>query len=82
MDQVKEYLQVALKYRFWILMAIAALLPVIAYFVSAGDLAAQPVRPVGHHDRVEPVVGQAVMPRSYGQRRYSTGITLAGRTGR
>jgi hypothetical protein len=39
MDQVKEYLQLAIKYRFWIVVGIAALLPTIAWFATSGALA-------------------------------------------
>ena len=39
MDQLKEILQQAAKYRFWIAVGIAALLPLIAYFVGTGAIA-------------------------------------------
>src|SRR3954462_13012991 len=38
MDQVKEYLKLAVKYRFWIVVAIAALMPIIGYAVAAGPI--------------------------------------------
>ncbi len=38
MDQVKEYLGYAIKYRFWIVVGIACLLPLIGYFASAGAI--------------------------------------------
>ena len=38
MDQVKEYLRIAVKYRFWILVVIAGLMPAIAYAVGAGGI--------------------------------------------
>ncbi len=38
MDQVKEYLQIAIKYRFWIVVGIAALMPLIGYFAAAGSI--------------------------------------------
>jgi hypothetical protein len=41
MDQAKEILKQAIKYRFWILVGISALLPLIAYFAAAGTLNAQ-----------------------------------------
>jgi hypothetical protein len=41
MDQLKEILKQAIKYRFWILVGLSALLPLIAYFASAGSLNAQ-----------------------------------------
>src|SRR5438874_7522442 len=43
MDQVKEILRQAIKYRFWIAVGIAALMPVIAYFATAGSLNAETV---------------------------------------
>jgi hypothetical protein len=36
MDQVKEYVRLAIKYRFWIAVGLSALLPLIAYFVGVG----------------------------------------------
>jgi hypothetical protein len=41
MDQVKEYLNLAAKHRFWIAIGVAALLPLIGYFVGAGSIQAQ-----------------------------------------
>lgn len=41
MDQVKEYLNLAIKYRFWIAVGIAALLPVAGYFAAAGSVDAE-----------------------------------------
>ncbi|GIW87371.1 MAG: hypothetical protein KatS3mg108_1695 [Isosphaeraceae bacterium] len=41
MDQVKEYLQLALKHRFWIAVGIAALLPIIGYFAASGAITAE-----------------------------------------
>jgi hypothetical protein len=41
MDQAKEYLKLAIKYRFWILVGIAALLPMIAFFVATGPIEAE-----------------------------------------
>jgi hypothetical protein len=38
MDQVKEILRQAVKYRFWIAVGISLLLPLIGYFASAGTL--------------------------------------------
>jgi hypothetical protein len=38
MDQFKEYLNLALKYRFWIAVGIAALLPIAGYFAAAGAI--------------------------------------------
>lgn len=38
MDQVKEILRQAIKYRFWIALGISALLPMIAYFVGVGPV--------------------------------------------
>ncbi len=38
MDQAKEYLRVAIKYRFWIIVGVSALLPIIGYAVVAGDM--------------------------------------------
>lgn len=39
MDQLKEFLQQAIKYRFWIAVGLSCLLPLIAYFMSYGALA-------------------------------------------
>ena len=38
MDQLKEYLRQAIKYRFWIAVGISALLPAIAYAVGSGPV--------------------------------------------
>lgn len=38
MDQLKEFLKLAVKYRFWIVVAVAALLPMIGFFASAGPI--------------------------------------------
>ncbi len=38
MDQVKNILKLAVKYRFWIVVGVAALLPMIGYFASAGSI--------------------------------------------
>ena len=41
MDQLKEFLRQASKHRFWIAIGLAALLPLIAYFVGLGGMAEQ-----------------------------------------
>ena len=41
MDQLKEFLNLALKFRFWIAIAVAALLPTIGYFLTAGTMDAE-----------------------------------------
>jgi hypothetical protein len=41
MDQVKEYLRLAVKYRFWIAVGIAALLPLIGFFIASGPIQAE-----------------------------------------
>jgi hypothetical protein len=41
MDQIKEYIRLAIKYRFWIAVGLAALLPMIAYFAGTGAITAQ-----------------------------------------
>ncbi|MFO0910008.1 MAG: hypothetical protein U0794_16950 [Isosphaeraceae bacterium] len=41
MDQLKEILRQAIKYRFWIAVGISALLPMIAYFVGSGPIKAK-----------------------------------------
>ena len=41
MDQLKVFLTQVVKYRFWVAIGISVLLPVIAYFVSAGALSEQ-----------------------------------------
>ncbi len=41
MDQLKEFLKQAIKYRFWIAVGLSALLPVIAYFAGAGEIQAK-----------------------------------------
>ncbi len=40
MDQLKEFLRQAIKYRFWIVVGVAAILPLIAYFVATGPIKA------------------------------------------
>ncbi len=47
MDQVKEYLQIAIKYRFWIVVGIAALMPLIGYFATAGSIEQQTTAKTG-----------------------------------
>src|SRR5262249_12839246 len=41
MDQLKEILKQAIKYRFWIAVGLSALLPLIAYFVGVGAVKTQ-----------------------------------------
>ncbi|HEV3164264.1 MAG TPA: hypothetical protein VGZ22_09560 [Isosphaeraceae bacterium] len=41
MDQLKEFLRLAIKYRFWIAVGLAALLPMIGYFVGASSISAE-----------------------------------------
>ncbi len=41
MDQFKEYLNQAIKYRFWIAIGLAGLFPLIAYFAGTGDISAK-----------------------------------------
>jgi hypothetical protein len=41
MDQLKQYLKIALQYRFWILVGIASVLPLIAYAVGGPALKTQ-----------------------------------------
>ena len=41
MDQLKEFLRQAIKYRFWIAVGLSALLPMIAYFVGSGPIKAK-----------------------------------------
>jgi hypothetical protein len=41
MDQVKKFLRIVVAQRFWILCVIAALVPMIAYFVGSGKIAAE-----------------------------------------
>jgi hypothetical protein len=44
MDQLKEFLRQAIKYRFWIAVGISALLPMIAYFVGSSKIQAEATR--------------------------------------
>ncbi|GAC1466882.1 MAG: hypothetical protein NVSMB9_07890 [Isosphaeraceae bacterium] len=41
MDQLKEILKQAIKYRFWIAVGVAALLPMIAFFIGASPVRAK-----------------------------------------
>ncbi len=41
MDQLKEYLRLAIKYRFWIAVGLSALLPAIAYAIGSGPVKQQ-----------------------------------------
>jgi hypothetical protein len=41
MDQLKEIIKQAIKYRFWIAVGLSALLPLIAYFVGSGSVKAK-----------------------------------------
>ena len=38
MDQLKDILKQAIKYRFWISISVAALFALIAYFVGSGPV--------------------------------------------
>jgi hypothetical protein len=40
MDKLKDFLRLAVKYRFWILVGVSALLPMIAYFAAKGSISA------------------------------------------
>src|SRR5437899_11090065 len=44
MDQLKEILRQAIKYRFWIAAGISVLLPIIAYFAGTGAMRAEAKR--------------------------------------
>lgn len=44
MDQVKEYLKIALQHRFWIAVGIAAILPIVGYFLASGSIAEEEQR--------------------------------------
>jgi hypothetical protein len=67
MDQLKEYLRQAVKYRFWIAIGIACLLPIIAKFVGTGALAA------AEKDQVTKIKGA-----KEGAKKYTTGIVENG----
>lgn len=41
MDQLKEILRQAIKYRFWIAVGISALLPLVAYFIGSSKIRAE-----------------------------------------
>ena len=41
MDQVKDFLKLAIKHRFWIAMVIASILPIVGYFVGSGPIKAK-----------------------------------------
>ena len=41
MDQLKDIMKQAVKYRFWIAGAISVLLPMIGYFVGSGPINAK-----------------------------------------
>jgi hypothetical protein len=47
MDQFKEYVKLAIKYRFWIIVGVSALLPLIGYFAVAGGIDAQTTKLTG-----------------------------------
>jgi hypothetical protein len=38
MDQIKDFLRLAARHRFWIAVGISALLPMIAYFTASGAI--------------------------------------------
>lgn len=38
MDKLKDFMRQVVKYRFWILVGVASLMPVVAYLVSAGSI--------------------------------------------
>src|SRR3954470_5040419 len=47
MDQLKDILKQAIKYRFWIAVGVSALLPMIAYFVGVGAVQAEAAKQTG-----------------------------------
>ena len=63
MDQLKEFLRQASKHRFWIAIGLAALLPLIAFFVGTGALAEQ-----------EKVESKKITDASAGAAKYRTGV--------
>jgi hypothetical protein len=69
MDQVKEILRQAIKYRFWIAVGISALLPLIAYFSAAGSLQAETDTETKKieqaRDGVKPYVSGPVVNKDY-----------------
>lgn len=58
MDQLKEILKQAIKYRFWIAVGISALLPLIAYFVGVGAVQAEAAKKDGEIRSAEKDVKQ------------------------
>lgn len=71
MDQVKDFLRACVKYRFWIAVVIAALMPVIAYFVGAGTIQAEAAAKTAAIDGavkgVQPYIGGVPYNRQYAE---------------
>jgi len=69
MDQLKEALRQAIKYRFWIAVGISALLPMLAYFMGVGKVQAEAATLTGQITAAEKDVkqysGGAVINRQY-----------------
>jgi len=69
MDQVKEFLRQAVKYRFWIAVGVSALLPLIAFFVANGKLKAETdaetAKVEGAHKGVQPYQNGVLPNRTY-----------------
>jgi len=62
MDQVKEYLRVAIKFRFWIAVGVSALLPLIAYFVGVGPVRAKAEAETGKIKQADEAVKKFLTP--------------------
>jgi hypothetical protein len=62
MDQLKEYLRLAVKYRFWIVVGVAALLPVIAYLATSGTLKADTEKATGEITNADKTVKEYTRP--------------------
>ena len=67
MDQLKEILRQAIKYRFWIAVGISALLPMIAYFLGVGAVKEEAVKKTGEITKADTAV-----------QKYSSGTPING----
>jgi len=69
MDQIKEILRQAIKYRFWIAVGISAILPMVAYFMGSGPIKAkadeQTKAVEGANSGVKPYASGTIPNRQY-----------------
>ncbi|MBV8232750.1 MAG: hypothetical protein JO329_22435 [Planctomycetaceae bacterium] len=62
MDQLKEYLRLAIKYRFWIAVGLSALLPAIAYAIGSGPIQQKAAERTAAIKQADSAVKRFMMP--------------------